>query len=404
MKLSDYILILAAIFLAAFFLIAISVKMDKSETEANRRYASTLAAASESAVDALGFDTLQNGYIWKNDENKEKAFKAFFKTINYGFNSEYTTRADETHAYLPVILMVDTDGYYISYNSAFDDYGNAIRPSVNSVSIDSKAYTETITTSPLFSWVKKYGSFKIRFYLNDSVDVVTADGKIYSGKKEIVRQEIEDDGRVDHLFRASVSSDIHHDDYGRAYSLIDILNNKDNVYDEERNSEVVNSILKEVDYYVNNQNMLAKEYNIPYLFEMPEIAGEDWHRLLANPTLIAFMQGYQTTNWTSFVNVYSLAGGEVIKQRQYFITNEGGQKKYHLLDEKNKSHQIRLKKVTEDVEMNYAGDTVIRQVTREKYYYVHEDGTEEEITEIFTSMDQCAYQGAEACDCAINNN
>ena len=404
MKLSDYIILFFSIFIGIFLIITISINIDESESKGNRRYAAMLSSASESAVGALGYDTLQNGYIWRSEENKEKATRAFFKTLNLGFNSENKTKADEIAAYIPVLLMVDTDGYYITFNSAFDEHGNVSRPSADSVSIDSKAYTETMTTSPLFSWAKKYGGFKIRFYLNDSIDVITPTGKIYSGRKEIVKQDIEDDCRVDSGFRSQVNSDIYYDDLGRSYNLLRFIDNANNVYNDERNSVVVNSILEEVSYYVNNQNMLARGNNIPYIFEMPEISEEDWHRLLANPTLISFMQGYQTPNWTSFINIYALSGGEVIKQKQYFITEEGGEKHYHLLDTANRYHHIELRRIPEEIEVNYAGDTVKRTITREIYVYIHEDGTEEEITKIYTSMDQCALAGADACDCAINNN
>ena len=64
-----------------------------------------------------------------------------------------------------------------------------------------------------------------------------------------------------------------------------------------------------------------------------QITGEDWARLIDQPTVVSFLQGLQTPYDTTYLNIYSFAGAEIEKEKKYYIAESGeGISCYHEAD------------------------------------------------------------------------
>jgi hypothetical protein len=134
-----------------------------------------------------------------------------------------------------------------------------------------------------------------------------------------------------------------------------------------------------------------------YSFTMPEIASEDWHRLLTNPSILSFLQGRQAQASKNYVNVYALGGGEVTRETSYFITSDNT---YHYLGAGAcNDHDIDY--VETEEHYTYKNNGSSRTVTTTVGSYTC-DG--EIIEHTYDSMEACAIQGAYPCSCVLNHN
>ena len=197
------------------------------------------------------------------------------------------------------------------------------------------------------------------------------------------------------------------------------LLNDNKKFEEEKNYIIVKQINNEVEYYINYHNAYAESEDIPYDYTMPQISEESWHRLLKNPTSIAFMQGRQIRTGKQFTNVFAIAGGELVKQHLYFITEEDGNLIYHDLYAENCPY-YEIECVTDTKTVKYKGGTLGYDSTNtydsdnshQKWYRISRntgikvpitdsgDGTQD----LYSSMEECAKRGAYPCSCAINHN
>lgn len=405
MKLSEWIFLFLIIF-SSFALISFySIDRSSASGIAETQYANILTAACHDAAKTIPTETVESDSVWTKKEDREHTLNTLYKTIQYGFNTEYTSKGNEVTIYTPVVCLIDNDGYYISFNSAYDQYGNTYWANSAS-SYDAKMYSETITTSSLNSWTAGYGNFIVRYYLNDTVELTLPDGESIKDKRGKVYEKLKD-----YVNKGIVSEDalnellIVAEDGGKKYNIIDLLKNKDDIFEKERNNQVIKLINEEVEFYVNHHNLWAEQLDVPYSFAMPEIAGEDWHRLLEHPTIISFMQGMQVRTQTRYFNIYALAGGEVTEEKQYFITSGDTYLDgkpvytYHVIGGNCKDCNVEFVKDSTDITNKNTVEG--KDITITDGYYTCNG---EKIENIYTSMSACAEQGAYPCECVINYN
>jgi len=397
MRLSDYIIVFFIIFGCFSIFTFYSIDIESQAGIANTEYANVLTAATQDAASTISIENAKDGGVWMSEAARKNTLNTFYTTLKYGFNFEYTARANEVYIYTPVVCLIDNNGYYISYNSSFDDSGNTVRPT-ESFDREAKAWTETMTTSPLITWAKDYGNFTVRFYLDDTMEITLPTGEIFKDKQENILIKLEEHFKKDGY--STTVLETHYIFEGMdSYSIKDLIENKDGIYEREKNELIIRKINEEVEYYINHQNLWAKDLDIPYSFTMPEIASEDWHRLLTNPTVISFLQGVQAKTQSGYINVYALAGGEITKELKYYITEHLGRKTYHFLDGKCPDHTVEFteKKTIKEVKV---GKEIEQVISKTKYYTC--DG--EPIYHIYTSMEECVKEEAYPCVCAINHN
>ena len=424
MKLTDYLIVFMGIFLSMALVVFFGINMYTKAGTTNIQYANALTSACYDASGTIKQELNSDG-VWDAVSDRERTLKTFYNTLEFCFNTEFTANADDTHRYTPVVCLIDNNGYYISYNSTFDDYGNvyingekAASYNTNSSDIHHKAYYESMTISPINTWTKQYGKYTVRFFLNDIIEIRDDEGNYYKDKKDDLLKILEQAAIAGNNELKTSLESIKVDADEKVYEVTTLgdlfkgnyINNDIStpMYDAEKNKVIVNCINSEVEYYINHQNIMAQNNEIPYEFTMPEIAGEDWHRLLSNPTVISFLQGRQASTGREFANVYSLAGGELIKDNSYYITTDAdGVKRYHYIKADNCQYTPRIKRVTVTSDKFAGGKTESSALNYSTDVYEYYDNTTGEYIEIkntYATMEECAELGAEPCICAVNHN
>ena len=438
MKFSDWIILFLAIFITFAGIIFWGINQNRNSTVVNEEYANMLTIACEDTMKTADLSKIKTG-VWPSENNRQSAVSAFYATLAYCMNNEYMAEEGHNHLFIPSVVLIDVDGYYISYNSALDDKGNvyiatgtskdeyskwmdAADRSIDTLIVDKSAYKEGVTISPINTWTQVYGDYTVRFFLNDEIEVLFKDN---DGKTRILKDQRPNlDKEFKRLVKENKIDDLSLD--GEApnrtndkCSFRNLLTD-DKKYEQEKNYVIVSQINNEVEYYINYHNAYAEDMDIPYSYTMPDIKGEDWHRLLKNPSTIAFMQGRQLRTGKQFTNVYALSGGELIKQHQYFITREAdGSLLYHSLYAKNcPYYEITCDAINRTVkfeggQFGYSGTGEYTENNNYQIWYrtskttgikvpISDYGDTEET--IYSSMEECARHGAYPCECAKNHN
>ena len=369
---SNFILIFFAIFLAFFFTITVRTKGAVHSTRENTEYASKLTAASHSAVQTIEPKKLINGeYLWNDEASRKKAVDAFYYSLAASFMQSTVNQSLQVST--PILLLVDTDGYYVGYNALFD-WSNAAGVTPADYSKLNK-FTQSIQMSSLTAWGEERFGYYIRYYLdNNYVSIIAPSGKKYTGRRNEVAASMEKDGIaatedvILYIKGESTAETANGENLGDAFLVY-----KENV--------IVNSIEDSLARYINQYNFNAGNNGGGYELTMPDVSGEMWHRLLVNPTFIAFLQGNNVNNGTKVINTYAYSGGELLKGDKYFITEIGGKKIYHSYRECVKNGEI-----SETDPETFKGHTTgIPGAHIEKLYF---------------TMGDCATQGAAPCpDC-----
>lgn len=419
MKFSDYLIIFIFIF-AAFGIIAFyGINTESKAGIASNEYSAKLTAACEDAIKTINTENIEKNSLWGEVSERTKTLDTFYTTLRMGFNVKNTNQDNELKVYIPVVCLIDLDGYYISYNSAFDDSGQIVR-----LASDEDSYAEdsqTMTVSPLNTWTDSVDGYIVRFFLNDYIEI-TKGTVTYAGKRPEVLKKVS---------KAETNS----------IDTLKKLLSQDDYYDIYRSELITDEINKNIEYYINQQNVMAKaldisyDYDIPYFkykdgekievdsstgeYTLPKVEAEDWHRALQRPTVISFLQGIQMRTREEFVNVYSLAGGELIKQQNYFIEEEIDEstgkvkvdsdgnpiRRYHILEEGICDEVTVEKKIERHrISVNVTTASDLTNPESEEYKDVIWTCNGERITNIYSSMEDCAIRGAYPCSCCKNLN
>ena len=142
----------------------------------------------------------------------------------------------------------------------------------------------------------------------------------------------------------------------------------------------------------SRHNVIGDSYENQYSFEMPEVKGEDWSRLLQNPTVISFLQGYSTKADNRLLNVYSLGGGELVKNYHYFIDGDV----YHCIESENG-----VNKSTRTVTTEYESEGETKRVNTTYVEYIYNGNA---INAVYSNQTDCAKRGAVPHDCVYTFN
>lgn len=282
MKTSDYTILflalLAVILLPSFF----GQSITKAAASRQTQYAQYLTNACQAALaeadmtDRLAFGT---------EKERENAVAAFFNSIAIGLNSHNTTMQEEIPYYVPVILLIDNDGFYCVYQ----EYNGA--------------YEQRLT--PLIPYAAEFQNKYVRFYLDGRVAVTdSADGITkYFDSRQQAQADFPD---------LTFFSD-------------------DQSFRDEISHTAVTQVKQMAEYYINQHNTYNRVYDASYTFSLPEVSGQDWASLMDGPCVLSFLQGIKTYYPKGHVNIYALSGSRMEKAPVYLMTrNAAGEKTYHL--------------------------------------------------------------------------
>lgn len=273
----------------------------------NNDYSNYLITATKSGIDAVLEDNPEGQYVFATEDKRQSATDAFYQTLIQCFNYDYTTYENLVYYYVPCVFMVDTDGYYIQYMKEYTDSEGMC------------AYENIIT--PINKWARTYSvggnsltgnTYNVEYHLDDTVKVVYKNRKdevcTIEGEYAEVYKKLEEPAILSGVFGSYTD------------------------FDNERTDIVIDSIEKQLTYYINvHDTLYNQQRNVQYEFTMPRVTKEDWARLVDAPTILSFMQGAQTEIGTNYLNIYALAGSEIEEDIYYVITTDGnGEKTYHI--------------------------------------------------------------------------
>lgn len=261
----------------------------------NTQYSKVLTSACRTAAEKMQYD--ESTYsVMGSDTIRENVIDAFFNTFLISFEEVTTKETDnesnpsvnrvQLYKNIPVVLMIDINGFYVWYN-AFED--GMLTAKISSLT----TYSETISGSDIYY---------VRYFLGNRVQVsLKDDAVIYDGTPEDVYDKLGSPGELSFLA-----------DYDS--------------YAEYRNTYIANLVEEQVQYYINNENLERRWSNTnrsDYTFEMPEVSMSDWIEMVEYPSIISFYQGKVINNGNTMINTYAFSGSEFAPVAEYYVTDDG---------------------------------------------------------------------------------
>lgn len=290
MKFTDYILSFFLIFGIAFILVNYKTSLNAEASVMETKYKEYAKTACLDAMKQVSSPPSSGEGVFANEKKRKEVIDTYMTSIAYSLNAKNTTYEEEIMQYVPVICLIDQDGYYISYTAKHADEQGYAR--ISHVLTPLNAWGENITDET------GKAIYQIRYYLNDYVAVTEIESGIYK----------EGDPLSVYAFFSSPN-------------LLSFLTDTNALY--ERKSHVITQkTMADVEYYINRYNNTLEEYGLSYAFEIPEIKGEDWGRALESPTILGFLQGHLVQNGDNMINVYAMAGAQLTRTKIYYATND----------------------------------------------------------------------------------
>ncbi|TCZ77231.1 hypothetical protein E0485_12300 [Paenibacillus albiflavus] len=292
MKITNLAIIFILIIFPFTYIQNSQLKSQQTAQQTEQLYDTYLSAAVQDAAAVLRFNEKQQyeatyESIKKLRANKEQAVEAFLRTLYTNFSiTDDPVSQQVLAAYIPVILVIDYDGYYI-YSA--EEYKNVNQePEVKHVWKPKKFY----------SYVDQAGN-SLSF---------TLDTYVYAYD------------RVNKQWSKGFQADL------AASTRIPLLK-KPEEFDQIRRSTIVNSIQQDLAYYINQHNTYARHYGITYTFTLPLISEEEWTNTINDMGVIAFIQGIPIG--AKYYNNYALGGSRLLKKPVIYGAIRDGVKIYY---------------------------------------------------------------------------
>lgn len=292
MKLTDYILI----FIVSFSLMVTGL-FYKTELNAQgsvmvRKYTSYAKTACMDAIKSA--EAYSDDGIFTSESTRKRVIDTYMQSITYSMNAKNTTKADEIPLMVPMICMIDNNGYYICYTATYADENGYAK--ISNIMTPINTWGEIIKDN---SGNEKY---RIRYYLNNYVEVI---------KSDTAESKSGDPAGVAEYFQNPTE--------------LSFLTNE-NELEERKKTIITEKVTKDMEYYLNGHNNDLKEYGLQYSLELPTVKDADFAKAIESPTIIGFLQGKPVQNGDKIINIYAMAGAEITKTHEWILTDD---KFYH---------------------------------------------------------------------------
>lgn len=309
-----YVIVFLTMLMAFFGAFSAKTDITTTANQENARYTQYLSSATYDASSQMS-EEAEEGVMMPTTESRQRVVNTFFNSLALNFGYDTDEDIQRLKAYVPVVAMIDTDGYYICYNIAAKNANGAVE------------LHHAIT--PINTWAETYDGVTVRYYLGNKVEVISKDqSTVRNGNYSDVLQWFVDKGSAQAATTNILKSHFSFDDKKKFITY--------------RNSVIIPKMQDTIEYYINKQNKVAADVQPNYIWEMPTTKTDDWVRVLENPTCIAFLQGIRQTNAEHYLNIYSLGGGEVKLTNGVFYTdNEGtNDREYSEINGSNKTGYV----------------------------------------------------------------
>lgn len=241
--------------------------------------------------------------------NKNKCIDIFLRSLFINLNIlDNNKMKEKIMNYIPVIVVLDIDGFYILSLEEFVNENNK------------KEFKRIWSPKIFYSYSDE--KFIYKFCLDGRLKVYKKDAGVnYSGT---------------------------YDDIIKKIDIIDTILEDKKEYESIRQREIVFILEKNINFKINNHNNFIRNMEIDYEFTMPTISHEDWSNTISDTGLLVFFQGMPIGNSGKRYNNFVLGGSKVIKTNSYYVVTDTttGRKEYHSKDCED------LKSIIIDIENN----------------------------------------------------
>lgn len=228
--------------------------------------------------------------------NRDAAVNNFFQSAYAALGiSDSPSAKVWLDIYTPVILMTDTDGFYVRhcYEVPAADGG------IQTLSGWSEKYTYAKSSIS--------NKYILSFTISDVVQILdTASGSVMEGDYHDLLQMMPD---LVQEFPCMAT---------------------DEEFLTAKHTCISDSITGRMEYYINEHNRIANDYGIKYQFFLPHITDYDWERAIDGISMLVVFQGYPYPSGRGYFNMVTVGGARLAKQPKYYITSEkNGRMIYH---------------------------------------------------------------------------
>lgn len=292
MKITKFTILFTLIMLPFFVINNINVDQNRKNLILELRYNRVIDTATQDAAKALitnAMQTEESQYesLKRVRINKEEAVQTFFNTLylNFGvFDDPVGQGVIQT--YVPVIVIVGYDGYYVYYMDEYVDENGE------------KVLKHVWSPKKPYAHADEYGN-TFAFTLDEYVVVNrNSDQTWFEG------------------FRGEIASS----------AGVPLLNDA-STFDQVRRITIVNALQKDLEHYINHYNNYAKRIGVAYTFTLPLMSQEEWHNTVNDVGVLAFVQGIPLGQ--KYYNNYALGGSRVVKKPVYHGIVANGIKYYY---------------------------------------------------------------------------
>lgn len=304
-QLSKFITALTVVAIMFSIPLFFNIKLDTAVQQENTHVKAALANASYDTVQTIHLD---KGRAFHSEKQKRDALDVFYTSLSASYFSLLGSNNNVLNAYLPFVMLIDNDGAYVCYDPGYTGV------------IKDNQYTHDYFLTPITAYAATYtlgGStqqYVVQFTLGDYITIYTDGYILVQGNYAHVKSVLDEK-------------------YPEVLDKMPFMASYEK-YTTERQTIVTNTISRLINKYLNedvngNDSVGFNVRNTQYYFALP-VSQQAWQNTISAPTVISFYHGPQYMLHHNAIAQVAMAGGELGKTTQYYITRSGSKKFYHV--------------------------------------------------------------------------
>lgn len=285
MKLIKYTVLTLFVIIPFLIINSVNARISIKVKQTEKLYTNIVNNATEDGVKALKDNTIVNIKYGKEKEittDSYEVINTFLNSLYYGF--EAIGQIDKVHlqGYIPIIIIVGYDGYYIYSAKEYTSYTG--EKEIKHILSDKKYYTYKDTNNNI-----------IKFTLDNYIEFLnTSSNELQAG----------------------------------AYNTIDKLDNTlINNFEQIRKNTIIKTLEEELELAVNIHNQYTKDLGIIFNFNIPITDSNIWGRTIEDVGLIVCFQGKKISS-NKYLNIFNMKEAKVLKRQEYYGYEIDGKKYY----------------------------------------------------------------------------
>lgn len=299
MKISNWVIVFLCIVLLIGVTTAQNVQEQTKITSVRTEYNNAL----DSAIDAALEGIVESADGTEVAINRDECVTNFYQSLYSSFGAiSSETAQTQLRVCVPVLAIVDIDGLYVYHSST---NGNKV----------------TSNWSEKIPYVYSAPGYTIVFELGTQVKLkVVGDNTVYSGDYRHLREQYE----------GACSAE----QYEQMCSVWEesCLSSAE-TFEGTRARVITDTIVSQLNYYVQMHNEVGRAYGFDYTFALPENAAASVARAIGDVSFVSFFQGYPYGVGTeNSFSKFTVSGARIEKNKKYFVNQIDGVLYYHTVE------------------------------------------------------------------------